>query len=147
MPILQRWIDEQAKKASLPKSRKQRFQELLDEIQRRKRTTTPPSSLKRQLRRKTRAEIIKSNPNLVEFFNWMFWIQSTLKLKDKDFAQKLGISKRMLYYYKKLDGHTPSEKVFKRLLNLEKLCKANITIVTNRTTMIKTKPIHSVLIE
>lgn len=128
------------------KSRNERFQELIKEARFSHRTLESASNQKKLLARDRRAKALRDNNELQELFNWMFEIQKALKLKDYEFATRLQISPRMLIHYKKRDGHFPSKRVFRKLLELERLCRNRVTIIKDKLTFTKSKAINTVVI-
>jgi DNA-binding transcriptional regulator YiaG len=78
---------------------------------------------RKQRQRRERAKEIDSNDKILEYIKWISEIQSKLRLSNEAFAARLGISAQSVRLWKRKSGHFPSERVYKRLLLLEKECE------------------------
>lgn len=80
---------------------------------------------KRASQLKNAAEI-ESNGAILNYLDWIKGIQNKLKLSNTQFAARLNLSCQSIKLWYRKSGHLPSEKTFKKLLQLER--EANIPI-------------------
>lgn len=74
---------------------------------------------KKQSRLKRKAEIANSTERQL-FFDWIDGIQAKLNLTTREFAELLYVEYQTLQLWKRRTGHYPSQRSFKRLLELER---------------------------
>lgn len=87
--------------------------------------------IKKEQRRR-RAEEISNNSNLESYIQWIVTIQKKLNLTNAKFAERIGVSSQTVKLWKRKSGHFPSERSFKRLLELEMESRIQVTIVKVR---------------
>jgi DNA-binding transcriptional regulator YiaG len=87
---------------------------------------------RKQESREKRATLVRTNPEIQAYLQWIREIQVKLKLSDNAFATALGISAQAISLWYRQTGHLPSIKVFRRLLILEKLSRIPINDVKIR---------------
>lgn len=81
--------------------------------------------LRKKLARLERANRIVSNEEIQQFFDWIWAIQKNLKLGNKGFADRIGVSLQTLKLWRNSHGHYPSDKSYRILLKLDR--ESNIT--------------------
>lgn len=84
---------------------------------------------RKQQQRRERAEEISNNSNLLSYIQWITSIQEKLGLSNTAFAARLGITAQTVKLWKRKSGHFPSERVYKRLLILERECRIPIKLI------------------
>jgi len=129
-----------------PLTRNQRFTQILTKLNSKPKNGRVMSRSAKIWEKKQRAKLIASNPDLIELFDLFEEVQKSLNLNDREFARELGVQPRMLYYYKSREGHVPSLAIFRRLLELEKLCRSKIVVTKKIISFVQAKPIHHVVI-
>lgn len=72
-----------------------------------------------------RENLIKNDPRVKEFFNWIFEIQEKLKLTSAQFIARINkyggkVSVQTLSLWRRNRGHYPCDRNYKALLRLEK---------------------------
>lgn len=81
--------------------------------------------LRKKLARLERADKIVSNEEIQQFFDWIWAIQKNLKLGNKGFADRIGVSLQTLKLWRNAHGHFPSDRSYRMLLKLDR--ESNIT--------------------
>lgn len=84
---------------------------------------------RKQKQRRERAEEIDKSANLTAYIDWISGIQRKLGLSNENFARKLGISCQTVKLWKRKSGHFPSERTFRKLLELEIETRIPVTIL------------------
>lgn len=128
-------------------TRNERFLAALARNHSKKSSGTPASNLKRNLNRRERARIIQQeDPDRYELLEWITDIQKKLSLNDEDFGKLIGVSARMVKYYRAKMGYMPTLKVYKALLKAERLAGASVEIKKNKTSFVRVQPMHLIVI-
>lgn len=91
----------------------------------RKGLTTREIYLRKKIARLNRANGIKDSEEIKQFFDWIWAIQTNLKLSNKRFAERAGVSLQTLKLWRNSHGHYPSDKSYRMLLKLDR--ESNIT--------------------
>lgn len=79
---------------------------------------------RKQAQRRKRAEEAARSEKINAYIEWIVGIQRKLHLSNESFARKLGVTAQTVRLWKRKAGHYPSERAFKKLLQLER--EANI---------------------
>ncbi len=95
------------------------------------------SSEKKVAKLKERSSNIEFDKDRLELLTWITEIQRNLGWNDEVFAASIPVSKKTVQNWRNKVGYLPSIKNFKRLLELEKLTRASITILKNKNYFIK----------
>lgn len=84
---------------------------------------------RKQEKRRQRAENIRNNPDLQAYITWIKGIQERLGISTVKFAKRIGCSLQTVKFWKCGRGHFPSERNFKRLLQLERESMIKVTVI------------------
>lgn len=88
-------------------------------------------------RKREQRELFKNDPRFAEFFRWVFEIQKRLDVSDKEFGRLCGVNKQTISMWRNFNktsgGHFPSKKSFERLLRLEIMSEAKVTVIKSKT--------------
>lgn len=87
---------------------------------------------RKQAQRRQRAAEITRNERLEQYINWICGIQTKLGLSNSAFAFRLGVTCQTIKLWKRKSGHFPSERSYKRLLELEIESRIPVRIIKIR---------------
>lgn len=129
-----------------PPTRNQRFLAALARNHSKIKSGSPASNLKRSLKRIERHFDIQLDPDRLELLSWITEVQAKLKLSDAEFGRLIRVSQRMLQYYRAGTGYLPSKRVFRKLLEAEKLTRISVVVKRDKLILFKIVPMHHVII-